>query len=251
MGVDAGDYYDNDGDLDLLVTNYQLEHNALYRNDGSYYAEISFAAGLGKVSLNYLGFGTGFLDYDNDGGSISSSPTDTCTTTSRSTTRRSTTRWSPTGRRPSCCATSAAVSGMFPLRSGMPSQSPTQAAGQPLRTTTPTGTRTSPCSMPDGGQVILRNEGGNAAHWLDVELEGRTNRDAVGAKLWVGEAGARQFREIHGGVGNQSSSPYRAHFGFGSLEDPGPLVVRWPSGVEQVIAEPPLDGTVRLVEPAP
>ena len=120
-----------------------------------------------------------------------------------------------------------------------------------MPTTTPTGTRTSPCSTPDGGPAILRNEGGNAAHWLDVELEGRTNRDAVGAKLWLGEAGIRRFREIHGGVGYQSSSPYRAHFGLGGVEALGALMVRWPSGVEQVIAEPPLDGTVRLVEPAP
>ena len=99
------------------------------------------------------------------------------------------------------------------------------------------------------GAVILRNEGGNAGHWLDVELEGRINRDAIGAKLWVGQAGERRFREIH--VGYQSSNPYRAHFGLGSLTDPGPLRVRWPGGVEQVIAEPPLDSTVRLVEPAP
>ena len=66
MGVDAGDI-DQDGDLDLFVTNYQLENNGLYRNDGSFYSEISFKAGLGDLSLNYLGFGTGFFDSDNDG----------------------------------------------------------------------------------------------------------------------------------------------------------------------------------------
>ena len=66
MGVDAGDL-DNDGDLDLFVTNYQLENNALYRNDGLFFTEVSFQAGLGEASLNYLGFGTGFFDYDNDG----------------------------------------------------------------------------------------------------------------------------------------------------------------------------------------
>ena len=65
-GVDAGDI-DQDGDLDLFVTNYQLENNGLYRNDGSFYSEISFKAGLGDLSLNYLGFGTGFFDSDNDG----------------------------------------------------------------------------------------------------------------------------------------------------------------------------------------
>jgi len=66
MGVDAGDY-DEDGDMDLFVTNFQLENNALYRNDGMVFSEVSFASGVGDVSLNYLGFGTGFFDYDNDG----------------------------------------------------------------------------------------------------------------------------------------------------------------------------------------
>ena len=66
MGVDTGDY-DADGDLDLIVTNYQLENNALYRNDGMVFTEASFQAGLGEISLNYLGFGTLFLDVNNDG----------------------------------------------------------------------------------------------------------------------------------------------------------------------------------------
>ena len=66
MGVDTGDY-DADGDLDLIVTNYQLENNALYRNDGMVFTEASFQVGLGEISLNYLGFGTLFLDVDNDG----------------------------------------------------------------------------------------------------------------------------------------------------------------------------------------
>ena len=66
MGVDAGDY-DGDGDVDLVVTNYQLEHNALYRNELTWWADASFQTGIGEASLNYLGFGVGFFDYDNDG----------------------------------------------------------------------------------------------------------------------------------------------------------------------------------------
>ena len=39
--------------LDLPVTNYQLENNAIYRNDGLFFSEVSSAAGLGEISLNY------------------------------------------------------------------------------------------------------------------------------------------------------------------------------------------------------
>ena len=245
MGVDAADY-DNDGDLDLFVTNYQLEHNALYRNDGSYYAEVSFATGLGKVSLNYLGFGTGFLDYDNDGwldlfvanGHVH----DNIEQYDALVTYRQT---------PQLLRN---LGGRFADVS--PSLGPaftTSYAGRGAAFADYDADGDTDIALLDAGRgaVILRNEGGNAGHWLDVELQGKTNRDAIGAKLWVGEAGTRWYREIHGGVGYQSSSPYRAHFGLGSLADPGPLRVRWPSGAVQVIAEPPLDGTVRLVEPAP
>ena len=245
MGVDTGDY-DNDGDLDLFVTNYQLEHNALYRNDGSYYTEVSFATGLGKVSLNYLGFGTGFLDYDNDGwldlfvanGHVH----DNIEQYDALVTYRQT---------PQLLRN---LGGRFAdVSSSLGPAFATSYAGRGAAFADYDADGDTDIALLDAGRgaVILRNEGGNAGHWLDVELQGKTNRDAVGAKLWVGEEGPRWYREIHGGVGYQSSSPYRAHFGLGSLADPPPLRVRWPSGAELVIAEPPLDGTVRLVEPAP
>ena len=67
MGVDIGDY-DNDGDPDLFVTNFQWETNTLYKNlgDGTFVDE-TFLAGLGKGSIAYLAWGTRFFDADNDG----------------------------------------------------------------------------------------------------------------------------------------------------------------------------------------
>ena len=67
MGVDMGDY-DNDGDPDLFVTNFQWETNTLYKNlgDGTFVDE-TFLAGLGKGSIAYLSWGTRFFDVDNDG----------------------------------------------------------------------------------------------------------------------------------------------------------------------------------------
>ena len=59
--------FDRDGDLDIVVTNYQLENNTLYLNNFPFFDEVSFNSGIGEVSLNYLGFGVGFFDWDNDG----------------------------------------------------------------------------------------------------------------------------------------------------------------------------------------
>ena len=67
MGVDAGDF-DADGDDDLFMTHLNGEHNTLYVNDGSgTFADRSFPTGLAQPSWNFTGFGTAFLDYDNDG----------------------------------------------------------------------------------------------------------------------------------------------------------------------------------------
>ena len=66
MGVDAGDY-DNDGDLDIVKTNFSDDKSSLYKNHGDgTFSDATFEAGLG-VNLAYLGWGVGFLDYDQDG----------------------------------------------------------------------------------------------------------------------------------------------------------------------------------------
>ncbi len=66
MGTDFGDF-DGDGRLDLIVTNLTLETNTLYRNLGAgAFADRSFASGVGRPSLLYVGFGTNWFDADND-----------------------------------------------------------------------------------------------------------------------------------------------------------------------------------------
>jgi hypothetical protein len=67
MGVDAGDF-DGDGDEDLFVTNLSDETATLYRNDGSgLFDDCTVEAGLAAPSRTFTGFGTAWIDYDNDG----------------------------------------------------------------------------------------------------------------------------------------------------------------------------------------
>ena len=67
MGVTAGDY-NGDGLQDIFVTNLSYETNALYRNNGDgTFTDVIYETHLGKESYLFVGFGTGFLDADNDG----------------------------------------------------------------------------------------------------------------------------------------------------------------------------------------
>ena len=67
MGVAVGDY-DRDGRVDLHVTNFENDANILYHNDGGgLFSEATYPAGVGNASVPFVGWGTNFLDYDNDG----------------------------------------------------------------------------------------------------------------------------------------------------------------------------------------
>jgi len=67
MGVDAGDF-DGDGDDDLFMTHLRQETNTLYVNDGQgWFEDRSVSMGLANPSFAYTGFGTAWIDYDNDG----------------------------------------------------------------------------------------------------------------------------------------------------------------------------------------
>ncbi len=67
MGVAVGDYQNN-GRLGLFNTTFSDDYDVLYRNDGdANFTDDSYAAGVAEVTVPFLGWGTGFIDYDNDG----------------------------------------------------------------------------------------------------------------------------------------------------------------------------------------
>jgi hypothetical protein len=66
MGIAVGDY-NNDGWMDLLVTNFSEDYSTLYRNSRGQFDDVTYETGLGTVSYKQLKWGTGFVDYDNDG----------------------------------------------------------------------------------------------------------------------------------------------------------------------------------------
>ena len=244
MGVDSGDY-DNDGDLDLFVTNYQLENNTLYRNDGMIFSEVSFSAGIGEVSLNYLGFGTGFLDYDNDGwldlfvtnGHVHDNIEEFDE-----------------------IVTYAQRPQMFHNEEGRYVER-SRELGQPFDELH-VGRGASFGDLDLDGDIdivmmssgfpvkVLRNDGGNARNWLQVQLEGRlSNRDGIGAKIYVQAGDWRGFQQVKAGTGYQTCSQKAPFFGLADRTLVDRLEVHWPSGTVQVQENIPANQVLRMVEP--
>jgi hypothetical protein len=82
---------------------------------------------------------------------------------------------------------------------------------------------------------FMQNNGGNSNNWLEVKLEGvQSNRSAVGARIYVVTEELRQMREVHVGAGYLCGPPLDQHFGLGQKSIVDSLIVRWPSGVQDV-----------------
>ena len=67
MGIAAGDY-ENNGLMDFFVTDFGDDYKVLYHNDGdASFTDVSYKAGMAQTTIPFVGWGDGFIDYDNDG----------------------------------------------------------------------------------------------------------------------------------------------------------------------------------------
>jgi tetratricopeptide (TPR) repeat protein len=96
---------------------------------------------------------------------------------------------------------------------------------------------------------FLRNAGGGN-HWIGLELEGtRSNRDGIGARVELTTAeGRKQFRTVNTAGSYASANDPRVFFGLGEEKSIERIRIRWPSGVEQALCNPPADRILRVTE---
>jgi hypothetical protein len=244
MGVDLGDY-DGDGRLDAVITNFQGEPNALYRNLGrGQFLETTWPSGLGEATVRYLGWGTRFADLDNDGlldllfvnGHVY-----------------------PEVDRHGLDETFAQRTLLF-RNAGAGRFAAVGAGAGPALAARRAGRGAAFGDYDGDGRLdvlvtslndrpaLLRNETA-AGHWLSVALRGRrSNRDGIGARVVLEVAGRRQVRELHAGGSYLSQSELRAHFGLGDAGSAARLEVRWPSGVVDRLADVPADRRLLIEE---
>jgi len=226
MGVDAADI-DGDGNQEIFVTNFSGETNALFHNDGdSLFTETTFKEGLGEISIPMSGFGTRFIDYNNDGlidlFVLNGHPFEPINKIFPETTYAERPfLFENTGKvfREVAALHGAALTKMY--------------AGRGLATGDFDNDGDTDLLLMNVGQppVLLRNDGGNQNHWLGVKLVGvRSNRDGIGAKVTVIANGVRTTKQLLGGTSYCSASDQRLLFGLGSANNVSEVEIKWPSG---------------------
>jgi hypothetical protein len=235
MGVDAGDY-DCSGRASLLVTNYQNEMHALYRNltalETPLFQFSSQSVGFAALGRQYVGFGTGFLDLDNDGwedvvianGHVVLYPPG-------SKVRQRPVLLRSQGRRP---GEDDVYFDNVTAEGGAYFQAEHQGRGLAIGDLDNDGKPDLVISHLNDSIRLLRNETGGENHWLGVELVGEGHADVVGAKLTLETDGGSLTRFAKGGSSYLSSSDRRYLFGLGQTAKACRLKVVWPqSGREQ------------------
>jgi hypothetical protein len=101
-----------------------------------------------------------------------------------------------------------------------------------------------------GKGTLVRNVSTNTGHWIAIKLVGtKSNRDGIGARVEVFAGGKRHTAERVAGSGYLSQDDSRLHFGLGAAATVDKLIVHWPSGREQTLENVTADRVLTVEEP--
>ncbi len=250
MGADFADF-NGDGRLDLFLTVYQSESNALYHNDGDgFFTEVAFPVGLARPSFPYVSWGTVFLDYDND------------------------------GFRDLFVANGHVLDNAEIFDSSAEYAEPNQlfrnlgpdAAGNwhfeevggrvgPAITEKHPSRGVAAGDYDNDGDVdlllldlnerarLLRNDGSHGNHWLTVRAVGTvSNRDGVGARVRVVAGDLTQVDQVTTAGSYLSQGDLRLSFGLGRHATVDTVEVRWPSGAIDRLGPVAVDQIITITE---
>jgi hypothetical protein len=245
MGIDAADV-DGDGLLDVYITHLDFELNRLYHNNGDgTFTDVTYSSGIGNKAMTLSGVATKFLDYDNDG-------------------------WPDIVQ-----ANGAMVDNVKLYHSEVSYKEPLlmfhnlgnghfekvsdqlgpdfiqPVAGRGLATADFMNDGRIGIAVVCRGDYpeLLRNDGENSNHWLEVLLIGtKSNRDGIGARLMLTSEGFVRVEQAKGGTSYMSASDPRIHFGLGNRAKVQSLVITWPSGHVDTLTNVPIDRIIAVKE---
>ena len=255
MGIAVGDW-DGDTDMDMFITHWIAQENALYSNrlrefsgrDGNgpalRFMDEADRFGLGQSALDYIGWGTSFFDYDNDGRLD-------LFVVNGSTFQLDAEPWRLEPMRDMLLWNRGPQDGFYDVSvvSGEVFRQKHVGRGAAFADYDNDGDVDVVVVNNGGPAQLLRNEGGNRNAWLKVQLQGtESNRFAVGARLRVTVGGQVQVRQVGSQSSYLSQNSLIVHFGLGAATSVDTLEVVWPSGKRETLVNVRVNQTLRLVE---
>jgi hypothetical protein len=246
MGIAAGDYQNN-GLVDLYNTTFSDDYNPLYRNDGdANFTDISYQLGIAEPTVPFLGWGTAFFDYDNDGWKdlivanghvypiVDKEPWGT------SFAQRPLLFHNIDGKKFE----------LMPAVEGTALAQTYVGRGLAVGDLFNDGKLDVVINVMDGAPALLRNVSPDKHHWIEFKLIGgaKSPRDAVGATVYLTASKMRQRGDVLSGGSYASTSDPRLHFGLGDATIIEEIEVHWPSGATERFPAPQIDRIVTLKE---
>jgi hypothetical protein len=248
MGLAVGDY-DNDGRPDLYLTNFSDDSNTLYHNEGrGILTDVTSTAGHGTPTIPFLGWGVGFIDFDNDGWK------DLFVANGHVYPQVDRFDWGTTWAQRPLLFRNRDGRGfaLMPAATGSGLAAVIPARGAAFGDIDRDGRVDVVLNNCDGHPTVLRNTTGTHGHWLSLKLTGgpKSPRDGVGATVWLTAGGMRQRGDVLSGASYCSQSDLRLHFGLGAAVRVEKLEILWPSGARQTVEVPSIDRIVEITEAA-
>jgi enediyne biosynthesis protein E4 len=255
MGLAIGDW-DRDGDLDIFITHWIAQQFALFSNlrytrggpakSGRLrFEDVSDMTGVGQLTLSYIGWGTSFFDYDNDGQldllAVTGSTFQDEKDPSRLVPMKSLLFWQKDPDE-----------GFFEVGSvsGDVSKEPHVGRGAAFADYDGDGDVDVFILNHSDRPLLLRNDGGNKKPWLEVRLRcTQSNRSCFGAKVTIEVGGNRQSQEIGSQPSYLSQNSLVAHFGLGDAAQVDRLKVEFPSGIVRELSNVPAKQILTVQEP--
>ena len=245
MGTAFGDW-DNNGWLDLTVTNYADQTNTFYHNDGDgFFTDATSITKTALITYPYLGWATVFVDYDNDGyGDV----------------------FVANGHLQDNL-NALGLEGTYAQRNLL-FQNKQNGTFTEVSQTLGTGFNLEDVSRGatfadydlDGDIDIfvtnsntpprlLRNDGGNRNNWIQIKMKAtRSASDAVGTRVKITTGDLSQIREVQSGDGYLSQRELKLHFGIGKHNKVDKIEILWVSGSTQIVQQVPANQVLSLQE---
>ncbi len=261
MGVAAGDY-ENNGLINFFVTDFGDDYKVLFHNDGDVsFTDVSYRAGIAQTTIPFVGWGDGFLDYDNDGwldlfavnGHVypQVDEHDWGTTFAERPLLFRNVPLSPSG--------GGAPRNVASKDRGFEYIKPVKGTG--LAVVVPArgaafgdlfndGKIDVIINPIDGPPVLLRNVNPDHHHWVALKLEGgpKGPLDATCATVYLKANGMRMRQDVLSSGSYISANDRRLHFGLGDATDPGTAEIHWPSGKVENLKLPATDRIYTITE---